>query len=92
MQVAKVVGTVVSTVKHPILVGYKILVVQPIDPGGKKAGETVLALDTVQAGAGELVLLLEEGNSARLIVGDPMGAVRSVIVGIVDEVTWEQAE
>jgi microcompartment protein CcmK/EutM len=88
MLIGKVIGTVVSTVKHPILEGYKVLIVQPVTPEGKNAGKTELALDTVQAGVGETVLLLSEGNSARMIVGDRMGPVRAVIVGIIDHVQY----
>ncbi len=86
MTVGRIIGTVVSTVKHPILHGRKLLVVQPVDPAGKPAGKIGIALDTVQAGIGDRVLFLEEGNSARMIIGDSMGPVRSVIVGIIDSV------
>jgi ethanolamine utilization protein EutN len=87
MTVGKVVGTVVTTVKHPILEGYKLLVVQPLDPKGNPAGSTMIALDTVQAGVGDTVLVIEEGNSARLIIGDSMAPVRTVVAGIVDSAT-----
>lgn len=86
MTLGRVVGDVVSTVKIPVLQGHKILIVQPIDPEGKGKGKTVLALDTVQAGIGDTVLVLDEGNSSRLILGDPNAAVRTVIVGVVDEI------
>ncbi len=92
MLIGKVIGTVVSTVKHPILQGYKVLIVQPVTPEGKKAGKTELALDTVQAGVGETVLLLSEGNSARMIVGDSKGPVRAVVVGVIDHVQYEGVE
>jgi ethanolamine utilization protein EutN len=82
----KVVATVVSTVKIPVLRGHKILVVQPIDPRGEAKGKTLIGLDTVQAGVGDTVLVLDEGNSSRLILGDPNAAVRTVVVGIVDQV------
>lgn len=86
MIIGNVIGNVVSTMKLPILEGYKLLIVEPVTPEGKPNGTTAVALDTVQAGIGDTVLLLEEGNSARMIVGDPMGAVRSVIVGIIDRI------
>ena len=86
MTLAKVIGNVVSTIKLPIYEGFKILVVQPVNPTGEPKGKTLLALDTVQAGEGDTVLVLQEGNSARLIVGDDMAPMRCVIVGVVDEV------
>ena len=86
MTLAKVIGNVVSTIKLPIYEGFKILVVQPVNPAGEPKGKTLLALDTVQAGEGDIVLVLQEGNSARLIVGDDMAPMRCVIVGVVDEV------
>ena len=89
MILGKIVGTVVSTVKHSILTGCKVLIVQPVAPGGKTAGKTVLALDTVQAGVGDTVLVLDEGNSSRMIIGDDMAPVRTVIVGIVDAVQYD---
>ncbi len=89
MIVAKVVGTVVATIKHPVLVGQKLLVVQPLDPTGKPKGRTLVAVDTVRAGRGDTVLVLDEGNSSRMILGDPEAPVRTVIAGIVDEVASE---
>jgi microcompartment protein CcmK/EutM len=86
MTLARVIGTVVATVKIPVLEGHKLLVVQPVDPRGKAKGKSLVALDTVQAGEGDLVLVLDEGNSSRMILGDPQAAVRTVIAGIVDSV------
>ncbi len=87
MTLGRVIGTVVSTVKLDVLVGYKILMVQPVDPEGNEAGAVTLALDSVQAGIGDTVLILDEGNSSRMIVGDSMAPIRTMVVGIVDEVT-----
>lgn len=89
MILGKVVGTVVSTVKHEKLIGHKLLTVQPVDPSGEPRGRRIVALDSVQAGAGDLVLVCDEGNSARTILGDSMAPVRTMIVGIVDRVTRE---
>jgi microcompartment protein CcmK/EutM len=86
MTIARVVGTVVSTVKIAALEGLKILVVRPLKPDGSPAGRTLLAVDTVQAGVGDMVLVLDEGNSSRMILGNPDAPVRTVIAGIVDEV------
>jgi ethanolamine utilization protein EutN len=86
MTLGRIVGNVVATVKHPVLQGHKLLLVQPVDGQGRPRGKTTLALDVVQAGPGDTVLLLEEGNSSRMILGDSMAPVRSTIVGIVDSV------
>jgi ethanolamine utilization protein EutN len=86
VKLARVVGTVVSTIKSPILEGRAMLVVDLLAPDGRPSGGYLLALDTVGAGAGETVLVLDEGSSARQIVGAPFGPLRTVIVGIVDAV------
>lgn len=86
MKLARVVGTVVSTVRAPILEERALLLCEPVGPDGQPAGGDVIAVDTVGAGAGELVLLLDEGTSARQIVGAPHGPLRTVVVGIVDAV------
>ncbi len=87
MILARVVGNVVSTEKHPQYRGYKILVVQPIDPGGAPKGRSFLALDGVQAGVGDTVLVVDEGGSARSVLGDEQAVtVRTVACGIVDRI------
>ena len=86
MTLGRVIGTVVSTVKLEVLSGYKILMVQPVDPQGQDAGAVTLALDSVQAGVGDTVLIIDEGNSSRMIVGDSMAPIRTMVVGIVDQV------
>ena len=86
MKLGRVVGTVVSTIKSPIFEDRALLLVDLLEPDGRTAGGYMIALDTVGAGAGEMVLLLDEGTSARQIVGAAHGPLRSVIVGIVDVV------
>ena len=86
MILGKVIGNVVSTIKLPIYQGYKILIVQPVNNKEKPQGESVLALDTVQAGVGDTVLVIDEGNSSRLIMNNPTAPVRTMIVGIVDAI------
>jgi ethanolamine utilization protein EutN len=87
MKLGRVVGTVVSTIKAPILEDRALLVVDLLNPDGSPAGGYLLALDTVGAGAGETVLLLDEGGSARQVIGATDGGpLRTVIVGIVDAV------
>ena len=93
MIIAQVVGTVVSTEKHPHYRGYKILVVQPIDPLGKPSKGSFLALDGVQAGIGDRVLVVDEGGSARSVLGDErLVTVRTVVCGIVDRIDVENKE
>jgi len=86
MILGKVVGNVVSTMKLPVYQGYKILVVQPVNDKKEPQGESVLALDTVQAGVGDTVLVINEGNSSRLIMNNSTAPVRTMIVGIVDTI------
>ena len=86
MKLAKVVGTVVSTIKSPIFEDRALLLVDLLQPDGEPTGAYLIALDTVGAGAGETVLVLDEGSSARQIVGAPFGPLRTVIVGIVDAI------
>ena len=76
-----------STVKHPAYAGKALFVVQPIDERGADTGASFIAVDTVQAGAGDRVIVLTEGNGVRQILkqGDIV-PIRSVIVGIVDAV------
>jgi ethanolamine utilization protein EutN len=88
MILGKVSGTVVSTVEHPFYDGKKKLIVRACTPDGAFDGEKyVVAVDLVGAGVGEMVIVEDEGNSARQLMGAANGPVRSVVVGIVDEVT-----
>ncbi|OGD15517.1 hypothetical protein A2V47_01910 [Candidatus Atribacteria bacterium RBG_19FT_COMBO_35_14] len=86
MILGKVIGNVVSTIKLPIYQGYKILIVQPVNDKEEPQGESLLALDTVQAGVGDTVLVIDEGNSSRLIMNNSTAPVRTMIVGIVDAI------
>ena len=89
MLLAKVVGTVVATRKDPRLVSNKLMVVRPIDPRGKAEGSHLVAVDTVDAGVGETVLIVS-GSSARMAAGLKDCPVDSAIVGIVDEVEMNE--
>jgi len=86
MKYGRVCGNVVSTLKHAALDGQKMLLVQPYDLSGQAAGEKILALDVVDAGPLDWVLLLDEGSSASSVLANPRGPVRTVIVGVVDAV------
>jgi ethanolamine utilization protein EutN len=88
MILGRVCGTVVSTVQHPFYAGKKQLIVRAITPDGAFDGDRyVVALDLVGAGVGETVLVEDEGTSARQLMGVKDAPVRSVIIGIVDQVT-----
>ena len=85
MLLAKIVGTVVATRKDPRLVSNKLLIVRPVDPRGKAEGNYLVAVDTVDAGVGETVLVVS-GSSARLASGMKDCPVDAAIVGIVDTI------
>ena len=87
MYIGKVIGTVVATVKISHLEGRKLLLVDQVDLDGQETGYYDIAVDVAQAGPGDTVLVIDEGNGARQILGLDPGAVRAVIVGVVDEVT-----
>ena len=90
MILGRVSGTVVSTVQHPFYQGKKQLIVRYITPDGAFDGDRyVVAVDLVGAGVGETVIVEDEGNSARQLLDAKDAPVRSVIVGIVDQVTDE---
>lgn len=86
MILGKIIGNVVSTIKLPVYQGYKILIVQPVNDKEEPQGKSILALDSVQAGVGDTVLVIDEGNSSRLIMNNSTAPVRTMIVGIVDAI------
>jgi microcompartment protein CcmK/EutM len=92
MFLAEVIGTVVAPVQIPILNGHKLLVLRPLLPDGRPAGKTRIGIDTVQAGVGDRVLVHDEGNGARQILGDPKGAVKTIVIGVVDYVELESGQ
>ena len=91
MILARVVGTVVATRKDPRLVSSKLLIARPMDPKGKAEGSYVVAVDTVDAGVGETVLIVS-GSSARMASGMKDCPVDAAIVGIVDHVDVDQGQ
>ena len=89
MILARVIGTLTSADKDPELVDYKLLVVQPLDLDDAPDGEELIAVDRVDAGIGEKVLIVKEGNAARQITGLVLvGLPNVVIVGVVDHVDF----
>ena len=85
MLLARIVGTVVATRKDERLVSSKLLIVRPMDPHGKPEGNYLVAVDTVNAGFGETVLIVS-GSSARMASGMKDCPVDAAIVGVVDEI------
>ncbi len=86
MILAEVVGTVVAPVQIEVLEGETLLLLRPITPDGRPSGKTRIGVDRAQAGVGDRVLILDEGNSARQILGDPKAAVKTIVVAVVDYV------
>lgn len=86
MILAKVIGTMNATLKHPRLEGRKVLLIQPLSEELQPSGTPFLAIDTVQAGIGATVLAVREGGSALIACGDPQAPIHAAILGIVDQV------
>ena len=86
MFLAEVVGTVVSPVQHAVLEGQKLLLLRPVDPFGRPSGIVRIGIDRVQAGVGDRVLVIDEGNSGRQALEAPDAPVKTVVVGVVDSV------
>lgn len=91
MQIATVVGTVVSTQKNRKLEGAKLLLVQPQALDGSPRGTALLAIDAVGAGVGERVLVVIEGKAAGDALGRKAAAVDAAVIGIVDAVDYTDA-
>ena len=89
MIIGTVRGNIVSTINHPFYTGKKLLIVEKEDFAGKPGGYLVAIDGGVNAGVGERVLMIDEGNSARQIVADSQAPVRSIIVGIIDRIDIE---
>jgi microcompartment protein CcmK/EutM len=86
MTIGTVTGHIHATISHAFYQAKKLLLVERDDPAGRPSGGYLIAVDTVDAGIGDRVLVLDEGNGARQVVGSSDAPIRSVIVGIVDAV------
>ncbi len=86
MKIARVTGTVVSTIHHPVRDGMRLLICQWLSPNLQPEGDYTLAIDAVGAGVDQVVLILDEGNSSRQIMLDDTAPIRTMVVGIVDSV------
>jgi microcompartment protein CcmK/EutM len=89
MILARVEGSVVATAKHYKLEGRKLLLVQPLTPQGRDRGEPLLAIDGVDAGEGDRVLVVQEGRSASMVSGRLESPLDCAVVAIVDRVEME---
>jgi microcompartment protein CcmK/EutM len=87
MKIGRVTGTVVSTINHPIFDDRRLLICDMLDERGEDTGGYLICVDAVDAGHGETVLIIDEGNSARQVLGTANAPVRALIVGVVDELT-----
>ena len=90
MQIARVVGTVVSTHKHPKFEGAKLLLVQPVTLDDQPRGPALLAVDSVGAGVHEKVLVVIEGRAAGEALGKKAAPVDAAIIGIIDSVDVQE--
>src|SRR5882762_7795746 len=86
MLIARVIGELVSTHKHKSDVGRKAIIVQPLDLDGSDRGDAVIALDAVDAGVGDRVLLVTEGFSAMTSVGRPESPIDMSVIGFIDHI------
>lgn len=90
MYIAKVIGDVVSSVKHDSLATHKLLIVQPVLPDGRPEGEPIIAVDMVDSGKGDVVLIVDQGTAARQVLGMEYPTVRTLILGVVDRIDFEE--
>jgi microcompartment protein CcmK/EutM len=86
MILGRVIGEIHGTIKHPFYNGKRLMVVEKLGHDGKTTGDYLIAVDSVGSGADETVLVLDEGNGARQVLESSDGPVRSVIVGIIDDI------
>lgn len=89
MRLGRVVGNVVSTLKHEAYEAKKLLLVEPIEPDGRKKGPAIVAVDYVGAGEGELVLLSGAPGVAKDVFGMDVAPIKDLVAGIIDEVEMD---
>jgi ethanolamine utilization protein EutN len=88
MLIGKVTGNIAATIKHPVYKSRKLLTVAILKPNQEPTGESVVAIDSVDAGVGDLVLITQEGRSAMAVVEQTDVPVRTVIVAIIDHIDF----
>lgn len=92
MIICRVIGDIVSTVKNKEFIGKKIMIVQPLDLEDQAEGEAFLALDSVQAGIGDRVLVMREGGSARIVFDNNEIPVQAVITAVINGIDIKSDE
>ena len=92
MILARVTGTLTSSDKNDDLAGYKLLLVQPLDLDDAERGPEQIAIDRVDAGVGDRVLVMQEGGSARLVTERPAIPLQNIVIGVVDHIAWLEGE
>ena len=90
MYIAKVIGDVVSSVKYETLTGHKLLIIQPVRPDGTPEGEPLIAVDMVDSGPGDTVLIVDQGTAARQVLEMQYPTVRTLILGVIDRIDLEK--
>ncbi len=90
MQICRVTGDVVSTIKYELFDSEKLLIVQPLDLTGKPKGADMIAFDIVDAGIGDIVLVLREGGAAALLLGKPNLPAHCVVVAVIDKMDFQE--
>lgn len=89
MKIARVTGTVVSTVKYEKYVGMKLLRVRHLTLDGQPTGEELIALDAADAGIGDIVLVNNDGGAAQMIMDDTKLIASVTICGVIDSYSWQ---
>ena len=92
MKLARVIGHIVCTIKHPAYEGHRLMLCELLDSSGSPTGKQEIAVDRVQSGVGDLVLVMSEGNGVRQLLGTDAGPIRDLIVGVVDQVSVDHSQ
>ncbi|MFC1561596.1 EutN/CcmL family microcompartment protein [candidate division KSB1 bacterium] len=90
MKICRVIGSVVSTIKYELFEDEKLLLVQPLDLEGNPQGSDMIAFDKVNAGVGDLVLVIREGGSAAILLDKPELPAHAVVVGVIDRIDFQE--
>jgi ethanolamine utilization protein EutN len=85
MQLGRVIGHATSTIKHPSLRGWRLVIVQPVNVKRESEADPIVAVDRLGSGPGNLVVLNSDGKEARDVVGDDKTPVRFFVIGLVDD-------
>jgi ethanolamine utilization protein EutN len=91
MIIARVTGNIVATQKNSDYHGTKLLIVQPLDLEGLPQGDEMLAVDAVDAGVGDRVLVVQEGWAAARAVGKNQACIDAAVIGVIDEIKVHSA-